>query len=42
MIESLYKPFQKWSEKGAIWIFSDPHFDDEDLVNVYDDRPSAA
>ena len=24
MIESLYKPFQKWSEKGAIWIFSDP------------------
>lgn len=41
MIESLYKPFQKWSEKGAIWIFSDPHFDDEDLVNVYDDRPSA-
>lgn len=41
MIESLYKPFQKWSEKGAIWIFSDPHFNDEDLVNVYDDRPSA-
>ena len=41
MIESLYKPFQKWSEKGTIWIFSDPHFDDEDLVNVYDDRPSA-
>ena len=41
MIESLYKPFQKWSEKGAVWIFSDPHFDDEDLVNVYDDRPSA-
>lgn len=41
MIESLYKPFQKWSEKGAIWIFSDPHFDDDDLVNAYDDRPSA-
>lgn len=41
MIESLYKPFQKWSEKGAVWIFSDPHFDDEDLVNAYDDRPSA-
>lgn len=41
MIESLYKPFQKWSEKGTIWIFSDPHFEDEDLVNVYDDRPSA-
>lgn len=41
MIESLYKPFQKWSEKGTIWIFSDPHFEDEDLVNAYDDRPSA-
>lgn len=41
MIESLYKPFQKWSEKGGIFVFSDPHFDDEDLVNVYDDRPSA-
>ena len=41
MIESLYKPFRKWSEKGTIWIFSDPHFEDEDLVNVYDDRPSA-
>lgn len=40
MIESLYKPFQKWSEKGTIFIFSDPHFDDEDLVNAYDDRPS--
>ena len=41
MIESLYKPFQKWSEKGGIFVFSDPHFDDEDLVNAYDDRPSA-
>lgn len=41
MIESLYKPFQKWSEKGTIWIFSDPHFDDEDLIHTYDDRPSA-
>ena len=41
MIDSLYKPFQKWSEKGTIWILSDTHFEDEDLVNVYDDRPSA-
>ena len=41
MIESLYKPFQKWSEKGGIFVFSDPHFEDEDLVNAYDDRPSA-
>ena len=41
MIESLYKPFQKWSEKGTIWVFSDPHFEDEDLVHAYDDRSSA-
>ena len=41
MIKSLYKPFQKWSEHGSIWIFSDPHFNDEDLNNAYEDRPSA-
>lgn len=27
--------------KGCNLDFSDPHFDDEDLVNAYDDRPSA-
>lgn len=41
MIESLYKPFQKWSEKGTIWVISDPHFEDEDLIHAYNDRPSA-
>lgn len=41
MIESLYPCFKHWGEKGGIFVFSDPHFDDEDLVNVYDDRPSA-
>ena len=30
MISSLYKTFQHWSEKGAVFFFSDPHFDDED------------
>ena len=30
MIEALYKPFQKWSEVGTIWIYSDPHFGDKD------------
>lgn len=30
MIKSLY-PFAKtWSEKGSVWIFSDPHFGDKD------------
>ena len=30
MIKMLYEPFQKWSEKGSIYIISDPHFDDAD------------
>lgn len=30
MIKSLYKPFQKWSEGGTVWIISDTHFDDPD------------
>lgn len=32
MITSLYKPFQHWSEKGTIWIISDPHFSDPEMV----------
>lgn len=30
MIKSLYKQFQHWSEKGSVYIISDPHFDDAD------------
>ena len=30
MIASLYEPFKKWSEKGSVWLISDPHFDDKD------------
>lgn len=30
MIDSLYEPFKKWSEKGSVWLISDPHFNDED------------
>ena len=42
MIESLYKPFQKWAEKNAIWIISDLHFgEDEDLRRAYPHRPTA-
>ena len=42
MIESLYKPFQHWSEKNAIWIISDLHFgEDEDLRQAYPNRPAA-
>ena len=42
MIESLYKSFQHWSEKGTIWLYSDPHFNaDEDLRIPFPGRPSA-
>lgn len=32
MLTTLYKPFQFWSEKGTIWIISDPHFSDPEMV----------
>jgi calcineurin-like phosphoesterase family protein len=32
MIKSLYKTFQKWSEKGSVYIISDTHFEDEDCM----------
>ena len=34
MIEALYKPFRKWSETGTIWIYSDPHFADDEMVHL--------
>ena len=30
MIKTLYSIFQKWSEKGSIYVISDTHFDDID------------
>ena len=30
MITTLYPTFQKWSEKGSVYIVSDTHFDDDD------------
>ena len=26
----LYDKFKHWNEKGVIWVYSDPHFNDED------------
>lgn len=40
MIKSLYPKFQHWAEKGAIWIISDPHFDDPDCKIINPDWPS--
>lgn len=41
MIPSLYTPFRKWSEKGGVYIISDPHFDDEDMLYFIPDKPSS-
>ena len=30
MIQTLYEPFKCWSEKGSVYILSDPHFEDSD------------
>jgi len=32
MISSLYPFARKWSEKGSVWIYSDPHFGDADCT----------
>ena len=36
MIKGLYEPFVEWSNGGAVWLISDPHFGDNDtkLMNV--------
>lgn len=34
MIKTLYQPFQKWTEKGSLWIYSDPHFSDPEMVHL--------
>ena len=34
MIKSLYPPFRKWTEKGALWVYSDPHFSDPEMPNL--------
>lgn len=42
MIDSLYVPFRHWSEQGTVWLYSDPHFnEDEDLRIPFPNRPSA-
>ena len=42
MIACLYTPFKKWSEKGTVWLYSDPHFNsDNDLLIPFPNRPTA-
>ena len=35
MINSLYPIFQHWSEKGSVYLYSDPHFEDEDMAEFF-------
>lgn len=32
MIDSLYDCFKHWSEKGTVWLYSDPHFNDKEMT----------
>ena len=41
-IQGLYKIFDHWHQEGTLWIFSDPHFGDDDLTTGIRNRPSAA
>lgn len=40
MIAGLYKPFEHWSKSGTVWIYSDPHFQDEDTKFFDEGRPT--
>lgn len=41
MIKGLYKIFDHWHETGTLWIYSDPHFGDEELARAFPNRPTA-
>ena len=40
MIHGLYEFASKWSRCGSVWMFSDPHFDDEGIKKYYSDWPT--
>ena len=41
MIPGLYKIFDHWHAEGTVYIYSDPHFNDQELVAGVPERPSA-
>lgn len=42
MLPGIYDSFQHWGEKHqTVWIYSDPHFNDDDLAGGINGRPSA-
>lgn len=39
-IAGLYKIFDHWHQEGTVWIISDTHFSDPDLIAGVENRPS--
>ena len=39
-IAGLYKCFDHWHREGTLYIYSDPHFDDAELVAGIANHPS--
>lgn len=40
MLPQLYENFQRWSDGGTVWLYSDPHFDDADCKAINAEWPS--
>ena len=40
MLLQLYENFQQWSDGGAIWLYSDTHFDDANCKAISAEWPS--
>lgn len=40
MLKQLYENFQYWSSSGGIWLYSDPHFNDDDCKLMDADWPT--
>ena len=42
MIQTLYAPFQHWTEKGSLFLYSDTHFNDNDCKLMDPNWPAPA
>ena len=41
MYKNLYDSFEHWYRGGSIWLYSDPHFDDDELNAIVQNRPTS-
>ena len=41
MYKNLYDCFKHWYRGGSIWVYSDPHFDDDELDAIVENRPTS-